>query len=291
MPSDFLRSGVPDAHTATRQRLTSLLDLPKLYRTIDADPAIVGAGVVHIGSDYRVAVLREFVPLCSIKPKRVILREVAGPLVTAAEYAQLAASSPSESQLWKEAAGMALSCGGAVIGFEAARLVETSTMYSSRCMKSSTIMTYSIDPFREYRIWRRYAYRFLPSFDGGLLLGLNNITTNMALSLPYYAEIFQMPTELAFGIGMALCVIFNVGQIMLCEGFRYAPRILVPITIVNILLAIGYLSSHPLTLISVFLLFTALLYILVLNSKNHRRYTSMLRVKRRRKIRANAAFP
>ena len=152
-------------------------------------------------------------------------------------------------------------------------------------------MTYSIDPFREYRIWRRYAYRFLPSFDGGLLLGLNNIATNMALSLPYYAEIFQMPTELAFGIGMALCVIFNVGQIMLCEGFRYAPRILVPITIVNILLAIGYLSSHPLTLISVFLLFTALLYILVLNSKNHRRYTSMLRVKRRRKIRANAAFP
>ena len=152
-------------------------------------------------------------------------------------------------------------------------------------------MTYSIDPFREYRIWRRYAYRFLPSFDGGLLLGLNNIATNMALSLPYYAEIFQMPTELAFGIGMALCVIFNVGQIMLCEGFRYAPRILVPITIVNILLAIGYLSSHPLTLISVFPLFTALLYILVLNSKNHRRYTSMLRVKRRRKIRANAAFP
>ena len=151
-------------------------------------------------------------------------------------------------------------------------------------------MTYSIDPFREYRIWRRYAYRFLPSFGGGLLLGLNNITTNMALSLPYYAEIFQMPTEWAFGIGMALCVIFNVGQIMLCEGFRYAPRILVPIAVVNILLAIGYLSSHPLTLISVFPLFTALLYILVLNSKNHRRYTSMLRVKRRRKIRANAAF-
>lgn len=41
MPSDFLRSGVPDAHTTTRQRLTRLLDLPKLYRTIDADPAIV----------------------------------------------------------------------------------------------------------------------------------------------------------------------------------------------------------------------------------------------------------
>ena len=50
--------------TTTVARLTSLLDLPKLYRTIDADPAIVGAGVVHIGSDYQVTVLREFVPLC-----------------------------------------------------------------------------------------------------------------------------------------------------------------------------------------------------------------------------------
>ena len=116
MPSDFLRSGVPDAHTTTRQRLTSLLDLPKLYQTIDADPAIVGAGVVYIGSDYQVTVLREFVPLCSIKPKRVILREVAGPAFTAEDYAQLAASSTRESQLWKEASGMALACSGAVIG-------------------------------------------------------------------------------------------------------------------------------------------------------------------------------
>lgn len=78
MPRDFLQSGVPQAHTTTRQRLTSLLDLPKRYRTLDADPAIVGAGVVHIGSDYQVTVLREFVPLCSIRPKQVMLREMAG---------------------------------------------------------------------------------------------------------------------------------------------------------------------------------------------------------------------
>ena len=116
MPSDFLRSGVPDAHTLTRQQLTHLLDLPKLYRTLDADPALVGAGVVHIGSDYQVTVLREFVPQCSVRPKRVILREVAGPIRAAEEYAQLAASSPRESQLWKEASGVVSSCGGAVIG-------------------------------------------------------------------------------------------------------------------------------------------------------------------------------
>ncbi|RFD27890.1 NAD synthetase [Pseudomonas sp. GL93] len=116
MPSDFLRSGVPDAHTTTRQRLISLLDLPKLYRTIDADPAIVGAGVVHVGSDYQVTVLREFVPLCSIRPKRVILRELVGPMMTADEYAHWMANSPRESQIWREAAGMALACAGAVIG-------------------------------------------------------------------------------------------------------------------------------------------------------------------------------
>ncbi|ONH55172.1 hypothetical protein SAMN04490182_0208 [Pseudomonas cedrina] len=121
MPSDFPRSGVPDAHTTTLQRLTSLLDLPKLYRTIDADPALVGAGVVHIGSDYQVTVLREFVPLCSIKPKRVILREVAGPVRTGGEYANLAASSPRESQLWREASGVVSSCGGAVIGIIVAK--------------------------------------------------------------------------------------------------------------------------------------------------------------------------
>jgi hypothetical protein len=116
MPRDFLQSGVPQAHTTTRQRLTSLLDLPKLYRTIDADPAIVGAAVVHIGSDYQVTVLREFVPLCSIRPKRVMLREMTGPVRTAEEYAQLAASSLHESQVWKEASGVVSSCGGAVIG-------------------------------------------------------------------------------------------------------------------------------------------------------------------------------
>lgn len=110
MPRDFLQSGVPTAHTTTRQRLTSLLDLPTLYQTIDADPAIVGAGVVHIGSDYQVTVLREFVPLCSVRPKRVILREVTGQIMTADEYAKLAANSPRESQLWKEASGLAFSC-------------------------------------------------------------------------------------------------------------------------------------------------------------------------------------
>lgn len=58
------------------------------------------------------------------------------------------------------------------------------------------------------------------------------------------------------------------------------------VAIVNILLATGYLASHPPTLLNLSTLISALIYVLVLNSKNHRRYTGMLRVKRRRKLRA-----
>ncbi len=143
MPRDFLRSGVPDAHTTTRQRLTRLLDLPKLYQTIDADPAIVGAGVVHIGSDYQVTVLREFVPLCSIRPKRVILREVAGQLMAADEYAELAANSPRESQLWKEASGMAFSCAGAAIGIFVAKAGIATAPLSASASLAVTYIAYT----------------------------------------------------------------------------------------------------------------------------------------------------
>ncbi|RZI28065.1 NAD synthetase [Pseudomonas fluorescens] len=143
MPSDFLRSGVPDAHTTTRQRLISRLDLPKLYRTIDADPTIVGAGVVHIGSDYQVTVLREFVPLCSIKPKRVILREIAEPVMTADDYAELTANSPRESQLWREASGLATSCAGAVVGFIIAKTGIAAAPFSGGTSLTVTYIAYS----------------------------------------------------------------------------------------------------------------------------------------------------
>ena len=155
-----MRSGVPDAHTTTRQRLTSLLDLPKLYRTIDADPAIVGAGVVHIGSDYQVTVLREFVPLCSIKPKRVILREVVGPMMAADDYAQWVANSPRESHLWREAAGLALACGGAVIGIVVAKAGIASAPLSAGSSLAVTYIAYTAAAASAMQcgngLWRTY---------------------------------------------------------------------------------------------------------------------------------------
>ncbi|MBV4451111.1 MULTISPECIES: NAD synthetase [Pseudomonas] len=160
MPSDFLRNGVPDAHTTTRQRLTSLLNLPKLYRTIDADPALVGAGVVHIGSDYQMTVLREFVPLCSIKPKRVILREVTGPMMAADDYAQWVANSPRESHLWREAAGMALACSGAVIGIIVAKAGIASAPLSAGSSLAVTYIAYTAAAASALQcgngLWRTY---------------------------------------------------------------------------------------------------------------------------------------
>ncbi|QZP22245.1 hypothetical protein [Pseudomonas sp. DR208] len=149
-------------------------------------------------------------------------------------------------------------------------------------------MKYSVDPFREYLIWRRYAYRFLPVWGGALLLCLNTIAGNMAHSLSYYAALYHLSTEYSFGTGVALCLIFYVGQAMLWEGSRHAFRVLVTVIIANILLSIAYLGSHAVTLLNLLPLFSALLYILVLNSKKHRRFTSILRVKRRREVRANA---
>lgn len=143
MPRDFLQSGVPTAHTTTRQRLTNLLDLPTLYRTIDADPAIVGAGVVHIGSDYQVTVLREFLPLCSVRPKRVILRETVEQAVTTEDYAQQVAGSPRESQLWREASGMALSCDGAVISFVVAKAGIAAAPFSGGASLALTYVSYA----------------------------------------------------------------------------------------------------------------------------------------------------
>ncbi|MBD8090196.1 hypothetical protein IFT48_09400 [Pseudomonas fluorescens] len=150
-------------------------------------------------------------------------------------------------------------------------------------------MSHNVDPLREYRMWRRYAYRFLPSFGGALLLCLNSIAGNMAHGLASYAKIHHLPTEYAFVTGATLCLIFFIGQTLLCEGSLHAQRVLVFVAIVNILLATGYLANHSPTLLNLLPLFSALLYILTLNSKNHRRYVSILRVKRRRKLRTNTA--
>src|SRR5471032_3345297 len=101
-----------------RQRIESQINLPRLFAAIDADPGIVGAGVVYIDADFNIVTLREFKPLCSIKPKRVILRE-AQKYIAPTQFAEHVVSNPRESRLIGEAVNTGISCFGAVISWAA----------------------------------------------------------------------------------------------------------------------------------------------------------------------------
>lgn len=99
-----------------RQRMQGRIDQQKLFKAIDADPGIVGAGVVYIDADYNVITLREFQPICSIKPKRIILREA--PRYTSPEqFMNQLQTNPREARVVKEAVNTTLSCAGAVLGW------------------------------------------------------------------------------------------------------------------------------------------------------------------------------
>ena len=78
-----------------RQRIESQINLPRLFAVIDADPSIVGAGVVYIDADFNVITLREFKPICSIKPKRIILRE-AQKYISPAQFVEQVKTDPQK---------------------------------------------------------------------------------------------------------------------------------------------------------------------------------------------------
>ena len=101
-----------------RQRIESLINLPRLFAAIDADPGVVGAGVVYIDADFNIVTLREFKPICSIKPKRVILRE-AQKYIAPTQFADHVVNNPRESRLIGEAVNTGISCLGAVISWAA----------------------------------------------------------------------------------------------------------------------------------------------------------------------------
>lgn len=117
MGSLQLRDGFSVARTLARDRIESTVDLVRLFSVIDSDPAIVGAGVVFIDSDFNVVTLREFQPICSVAVKRVILRE-APAYMTVQEFARDIDSSPRESKLILEAVGAAVACAGAYLSLQ-----------------------------------------------------------------------------------------------------------------------------------------------------------------------------
>ncbi|NWC11448.1 NAD synthetase [Pseudomonas agarici] len=120
MISELLKSGVPGAHSNARQRVEGKVDLPRLFRAIDADPAIAGAGVVYIESDFTVVTLREFQVICSIVPKKVILRE-APRYMAPLEFARALETQPRESRLVAELVSMGLACSAAYLSWVVVR--------------------------------------------------------------------------------------------------------------------------------------------------------------------------
>ncbi|MCS3419606.1 hypothetical protein M2399_004633 [Pseudomonas sp. BIGb0450] len=119
MTSSVMKDGFPSAHLTTRQRVESSIDVRRLFAAIDADPAIVGAGVVYLDGNLRAVVLREFQPICSIVPKKVILRE-APRSVGRVEFIRRLEHEPRESQVVFELVNMALACTAAWISWRVA---------------------------------------------------------------------------------------------------------------------------------------------------------------------------
>jgi len=111
-----LRDGFSFARSQARDRIENAIDLKQLFRVIDADPAIVGAGVVYIDSDFNVVTLRAFQPICSVAVKRVILRE-APRYMGPQEFVRELGANPRESQVVMEVVNAGLACLGAVIAW------------------------------------------------------------------------------------------------------------------------------------------------------------------------------
>ena len=92
------------------------LDLPRLYEAIDADHALVGAGVVYIDKHMNVVELRSFEPICRLTPVTVVIRE-APESVSPQEFASDLEHDKVDAHLVAEALGSTLACTGAFLSW------------------------------------------------------------------------------------------------------------------------------------------------------------------------------
>ncbi len=99
--------------------LNGLLNRPQtqqLFKKLDADTSLVGAGVVYIDQHYTAVKLREFKPVCRIKPIHIVIHE-APPSESIDAYTIKLRNNARPSKLAGEAVGTVLSCGAAVLGW------------------------------------------------------------------------------------------------------------------------------------------------------------------------------
>ena len=149
-------------------------------------------------------------------------------------------------------------------------------------------MSNNIDTVQAPRTLRRYTQRFAFTVGMGVSMNLVSSSGNLSHSLSYYARINYLPSEYAVAASLVLLLAMCIGLALVAAGFRLGPPLLVCVAVLNALLSADYLGNHPVTMFAVFPLFQSLACLVMLQTRNHRRFVSMLRVKRRRKIRANA---
>jgi len=138
MTASLLKDGFPSAHRTTRQRIESSIDLRRLFFAIDADPVLIGAGVVYIDDVFNVVVLREFQAICSVRPIKVVLREAprhVGPM----EFVRMLEHEPRESSLVAEALNTAVTCAGTVLSW---MVVSSGIALVPFTAGTSTVMTF-----------------------------------------------------------------------------------------------------------------------------------------------------
>lgn len=133
---------------------------------------------------------------------------------------------------------------------------------------------------------RSHIKRFAFTVGTAVSLNMVSISGNLSHSLSYYARINDLPSGYAVVTSLILLLALSIGLALVAAGFRSGPGLLVVVATLNVLLSADYLGNHSVTMLAVFPLFQSLACLLVLNTKNHRRFVSMLRVKRRRKTRA-----
>ena len=133
---------------------------------------------------------------------------------------------------------------------------------------------------------RSHIKRFAFTVGTAVSLNMVSISGNLSHSLSYYARINYLPSEYAIVASLLLLLAMSIGLALTAAGFRSGPGLLVVIATLNALLSADYLGNHSVTLFAVFPLFQSLACLLMLNTRNHRRFVSMLRVRRRRKTRA-----
>lgn len=144
------------------------------------------------------------------------------------------------------------------------------------------------EPTRAPQTLRRYTQRFAFTVGTAVAMNMVSLSGNLSHSLSYYSRINYLPSEYSIAASLIVLLIICAGLTLVATGLRAGPALLVGAAALNALLAADYLGNHRVTLFALCPLFQSLFCLLLLTTKNHRRFVGMLRVRRRRKVRAKA---